>query len=118
MSWPAGGANHSTTHCKHRHSSVKRARPLAVADDPFDSVQNDKSRRYVAQENIVYVLRKDHDHDDSDADGPNASSRLGQGVVELMGPETFPAEIGRWFLRWDPLERVFVSNIRDEYPDD
>jgi F-box protein 21 len=25
---------------------------------------------------------------------------------------------GRYFKRWDPEEHVFVSNLKDEYPDD
>jgi F-box protein 21 len=25
---------------------------------------------------------------------------------------------GRFFKRWDQENRVFISNIRDEYPDD
>jgi F-box protein 21 len=33
-------------------------------------------------------------------------------------PEDFPMEIGKWFKRWDDIQKVFVSNIKDEYPDD
>lgn len=58
------------------------------------SVQDDKTIRYVAEENIELLTG-----DDVDA-------------------HAFPREIGRWFKRWDEVERVFVSNVRDEYPDD
>lgn len=52
--------------------------------------------RYVAQENIEPLLRED------------------DGAV----PDGFPLEIGKWFKRWDEERKVFVSNIKDEYPDD
>lgn len=32
--------------------------------------------------------------------------------------ETLMALAGRYFKRWDAAEGKFVSNIRDEYPDD
>jgi hypothetical protein len=66
------------------------------ADSPFTlhSVQDDKSIRYVAEENI--------------------DPQPGDEVV----PEDFPMEIGMWFKRWDDIQKVFVSNIKDEYPDD
>lgn len=54
----------------------------------------DKSVRYVAEENI-----------------------------ELIGEDFRPSEAmlklaGKHFKRWDEKNRIFVSNIRDEYPDD
>jgi F-box protein 21 len=54
----------------------------------------DKSVRYVAEENI-----------------------------EPVSPNTEPSEAilrlaGRHFKRWDNDAHLFVSNIRDEYPDD
>jgi F-box protein 21 len=52
----------------------------------------DESLRYVAEENIM-VLEED------------PSTQL----LKLAG---------RYFKRWDKEEKVFVSNIRDEYPDD
>jgi F-box protein 21 len=58
------------------------------------SVQDDKSMRYVAEENIE-LLR------------PNE-----------VDPDAFPLEIGKWFKRWDGVGRMFISNVRDEYPDD
>jgi hypothetical protein len=66
------------------------------ADSPLTphSVQDDKSIRYVAEENI--------------------DLQPGDEVV----PEDFPMEIGKWFKRWDEIQKVFVSNIKDEYPDD
>lgn len=32
--------------------------------------------------------------------------------------DSFPIEIGKWFKRYDAERRVFVSNVRGEYPDD
>jgi F-box protein 21 len=54
----------------------------------------DKSVRYVAEENI-----------------------------EPVAPDTEPSEAilrlaGRHFKRWDGERHLFVSNVRDEYPDD
>lgn len=41
--------------------------------------------------------------------------------VELIQPEV-PVSLmslaGRFFKRWDNENRIFVSNIRDEYPED
>jgi F-box protein 21 len=53
---------------------------------------DDKSVRYVAEENITVL-----------EDTPT------QNLLELAG---------RYFKRWDDEEKVFVSNIRDEYPHD
>ena len=43
--------------------------------------------------------------------------------IQLVEPGTQPSEAmmrlaGRHFKRWDEEEGVFVSNIRDEYPED
>lgn len=53
---------------------------------------DDKSQRYVAEENIE--------------------------LSEEMPGENLMALAGRYFKRWDAGEKVFVSNVRDEYPDD
>ncbi|KAI9052523.1 hypothetical protein LZ554_003867 [Drepanopeziza brunnea f. sp. 'monogermtubi'] len=52
----------------------------------------DASIRYVAEENIE--------------------------VIEPEVPVLLMSLAGRFFKRWDQEKRVFVSNIRDEYPDD
>jgi F-box protein 21 len=52
----------------------------------------DKSVRYVAQENIVACL-----------EAPT---------------EELTALAGRYFKRWDDEDKIFVSNIREEYPHD
>jgi F-box protein 21 len=52
----------------------------------------DTSIRYVAEENIE--------------------------VIEPEEPVLLMGLAGRFFKRWDREKRVFVSNIRDEYPDD
>lgn len=57
-------------------------------------MQDDKSMRYVAGENIELL------------------------PAHEVVPDAFPLEIGKWFKRWDDVQKVFVSNIRDEYPDD
>ncbi|KAE9984302.1 hypothetical protein EG327_005063 [Venturia inaequalis] len=82
--------------------------PLPAPDDPrtplwyrqkpdFDkafyaSLVNEKSTRYVAQQNITPVN-----------DEPSEALR------QLAG---------RYFKRWDRVTKRFVSNIKDEYPDD
>lgn len=42
--------------------------------------------------------------------------------IDIITPEEAPPELmglaGRYFKGWDRRERKFVSNIRDEYPDD
>lgn len=55
---------------------------------------DDKSVRYVAEENIV---------------PQTTGERPGEGIWGLAG---------RYFLRWDAGEGRFVSNLREEYPDD
>ncbi|KAJ5594558.1 uncharacterized protein N7459_000766 [Penicillium hispanicum] len=55
----------------------------------------DRSVRYVAEENIELVLPQ---------------------VTEL--PQSLVAIAGKHFKRWDEAARAFVSNVRDEYPDD
>ncbi len=56
-----------------------------------DSV-DDKSVRYVAEENIEIVR-----------------SGFGDSMMALAGQH---------FKRWDEATNMFVSNIKDEYPDD
>jgi F-box protein 21 len=60
----------------------------------YSAVAEDGSFRYVAEENILIIK-----------DRPNSSSYLDQMV-------------GRFFLRWDPNNGMFVSNLKAEYPDD
>lgn len=55
----------------------------------------DKTVRYVAEENIQII-----EPDVSDI------------------PTTLFNFSGKYFKRWDSATRRFVSNIRDEYPDD
>ena len=47
--------------------------------------------------------------------------------VVVLGPDEFGAEdvegtfgvdVGKWFRRFDKDTTTFVSNIRDEYPED
>lgn len=52
----------------------------------------DKSSRYVAEENIIPL-----------------EETPAEGLMKLAG---------RHFKRWDDQSKVFVSNIKDEYPDD
>ncbi|EEH40074.2 F-box domain-containing protein [Paracoccidioides lutzii Pb01] len=56
---------------------------------------SDKSVRYVAEENIEPIAPE---------------------ISQL--PPSFLKLGGKHFKRWDAQSRVFVSNIRDEYPDD
>ncbi len=59
--------------------------------DSTSSVE-DTSIRYVAEENIE-IIRPD----------------VPMSLMNLAG---------RFFKRWDKSEKAFVSNIRDEYPED
>jgi F-box protein 21 len=59
--------------------------------DRTSSVE-DTSIRYVAEENIE--------------------------ILEPEAPVSLMSLAGRFFKRWDREKRVFVSNIRDEYPED
>lgn len=52
---------------------------------------DDSSVRYVAEDNIE--------------------------IIHEAGPELM-ALAGKHFKRWDEASRTFVSNIKDEYPDD
>ncbi len=52
----------------------------------------DTSIRYVAEENVE--------------------------IIEPEAPISLMSLAGRFFKRWDRENRVFVSNIKDEYPDD
>jgi F-box protein 21 len=52
----------------------------------------DTSIRYIAEENIE--------------------------IIEPELPVSLMSLAGRYFKRWDRKRRVFVSNIRDEYPED
>ena len=62
------------------------------AANPLDRCEEDGASRYVAEENIA-------------PDYSPPSERM----LKLAG---------RYFKRWDGDTRKFVSNIRDEYPDD
>ncbi|KAJ5937484.1 hypothetical protein N7454_004784 [Penicillium verhagenii] len=55
----------------------------------------DRSVRYVAEENIELILPE---------------------ILEL--PQSLTTIAGKHFKRWDETNRIFVSNVRDEYPDD
>ena len=59
--------------------------------DRTSSVE-DTSIRYVAEENVE--------------------------IIEPEIPISLMSLAGRFFKRWDKQRRVFVSNIRDEYPED
>ncbi|PTU22230.1 hypothetical protein P175DRAFT_0457735 [Aspergillus ochraceoroseus IBT 24754] len=61
----------------------------------YHVIVEDKNVRYVAEENIQAI-------------SPDIS--------EL--PPTLVAIAGKYFKRWDEVRREFVSNIKDEYPDD
>jgi F-box protein 21 len=39
-------------------------------------------------------------------------------IIEPQEPTSLMSLAGQYFKRWDKERRVFVSNIRDEYPDD
>jgi F-box protein 21 len=39
-------------------------------------------------------------------------------IIEPEMPTSLMGVAGRYFKRWDGVAHRFVSNIRDEYPDD
>ncbi|KAE8449928.1 hypothetical protein EG329_007067 [Mollisiaceae sp. DMI_Dod_QoI] len=58
----------------------------------YHALVEDTSIRYVAEENIE--------------------------VIEPEVPMSLMSLAGKFFKRWDKANRIFVSNIRDEYPED
>jgi len=65
---------------------------------PFYNVLvEDDSTRYVAEENVVLL----------------SPSEITEDVWQW-----FPIAIGKWFKRFDMEAGVFVSNVKDEYPED
>jgi F-box protein 21 len=38
--------------------------------------------------------------------------------IEKQVADSFPLEAGKYFKRWDDQQKVFVSNIRSEFPED
>lgn len=67
-------------------------------NQPFYSAfVQDRSTRYVAEENIELLEHAD----------------ISQDVVDA-----FPIEVGKWFKRYDADAGRFTSNVRDEYPED
>lgn len=64
----------------------------------YNSFVNDGSTRYVAQENVELLGLDEFAAEDVD--------------------RTFGVDVGKWFLRFDPSTATFMSNVRDEYPED
>lgn len=71
---------------------------IAVADLGECRVE-DESTRYVAEENVILLSKQELDT-----------------IGEVH--ERFPIEIGMWFRRYDKEKGLFVSNVREEYPED
>jgi hypothetical protein len=91
------GISPSTTSCKFGSRGFPRIESFE-ADYILRRV-DDQSTRYVAQENVI-LLDKDE--------------------LNAMGDivDRFPIEIGMWFRRYDAASGRFVSNIKQEYPED
>jgi len=68
---------------------------VSVGIELIESRVEDRSVRYVAEENIELVLPC---------------------LTEL--PQSFIAAAGKHFKRWNDITRAFISNVKDEYPDD
>ncbi|GAM83163.1 hypothetical protein ANO11243_011490 [Dothideomycetidae sp. 11243] len=58
----------------------------------YDVLAEDRSQRYVAEENIE--------------------------AIDTEPPEQLMRIAGKYFKRWNAERKIFVSNLRDEYPDD
>jgi F-box protein 21 len=54
----------------------------------------DSSERYVAEENIDIIS------------------------IEQEVADGFPIEAGKYFKRWDEQQKIFISNIQSQYPED
>ncbi|KAL9057844.1 MAG: hypothetical protein Q9162_002074 [Coniocarpon cinnabarinum] len=63
-------------------------------------------QRYVAEENIVCLGRWQNEH------------REGDEVAPVVPDPGITRRAGEWMKRWDPMLERFVSNLKDEYPDD
>lgn len=82
------------------------ALPLGRTQPFYHVLAEDQSTRYVAQENIHRVGRREHgDVADLGRDAAHPS----EGLLRVAG---------KAFLRWDAREQRFVSNVRESYPDD
>jgi len=69
---------------------------MRCGSDANDGIRvHDNSTRYVAEENVELLE-----------------------VVEQSAVDAFPIVVGKFFKRWDGERNVFVSNVKDEYPED
>jgi F-box protein 21 len=68
---------------------------ITVYAELIETRVEDRSVRYVAEENIDLIF-------------PH--------FTEL--PQSLTAIAGKHFKRWDEVTRTFISNVKDEYPDD
>jgi len=66
----------------------------------YHAIVDDRSMRYVAEENIGLM------------------DQVVSARVNLDPPEGLMRVAGKYFKRWDAERCVFVSNVRDQYPDD
>ncbi|WEW60367.1 hypothetical protein PRK78_005852 [Emydomyces testavorans] len=78
-----------------RHQSFYHVFVPSPDADILGQRVEDKSVRYVAEENI---------------------ERIELEISQI--PQQFLKFLGQHFKRWDPITQTFVSNIKDEYPDD
>ncbi|KAL9114155.1 MAG: hypothetical protein Q9227_001927 [Pyrenula ochraceoflavens] len=63
----------------------------------YNAFVNDMSSRYVAEENIEIIMPDE---------------------IEVEFSPEFMFAAGQYFKRWDPKNSRFISNLKDEYPDD
>lgn len=68
---------------------------ITVYAELIETRVEDRSVRYVAEENIDIICPR---------------------FTEL--PQSLTAIAGKHFKRWDEVTRAFISNVKDEYPDD
>ena len=91
--WRVGEVKHFTKFCKLKGFSASPTR------SPTDILTRavDGSARHVAEENIANIPEEEN-------------------IESIV--DSFPMEIGQYFLRWDDEAKIFVSNVRDQYPED
>ncbi|KAJ1329023.1 F-box protein 21 [Microdochium nivale] len=104
----------------------------------YHVLAEDHSTRYVAQENIDVVVvplastkhrRRRRAGDGEGGDGQAEEGGTGdgdgdgdgdrdEGTLDPGPPTDILRIAGRYFKRWDARAGRFMSNVRDEYPDD
>ena len=83
--------------CKYRAETINSIPQVeSFADVLVLKRVDDKSTRYVAEENVMLLPPSE---------------------INASDIEELPIEIGKWFKRFDAEKGVFISNVLHEYPE-